>query len=62
MHRAGEGEGYPDAVKDVTIREDPDVHIVDENVVKMASLLVPKECVRHPNLLWVSQGEILYPS
>ena len=62
MHRAREGERYPDTVQDVAIREDPDVDIVDEDVVKMASLLVPKECVRHPNLLRVSQGEILYPS
>ena len=62
MHRAREGERYPDTVEDVTIREDPDVDIVDEDVVEMASLLVPKECVRHPNLLRVSQGEILYPS
>ena len=30
--------------------------------MKVASLLVPEECVRHPNLLRVSQGEILDPS
>ena len=62
MHWTREGQRDPDAVEDVTIREDPDVDIVDEDVVKVASLLVPKECVRHPNLLRVSQGEILYPS
>ena len=56
MHRAREGQGNPDTVEDVAIREDPDVDIVDKDVVKVASLLVPEECVRHPNLLRVSQG------
>ena len=62
VHRAREGQGDPDTVEDVAIREDPDVDIIDEDVVKVASLLVPEECVRHPNLFRVSQGEILYPS
>ena len=62
VHGAREGQGDPDTVEDVAIREDPDVDIVDEDVVKVASLLVSEECVWHPNLLWVSQGEILYPS
>ena len=62
MHWTREGQRDPDAVEDVAIREYPDVDIVDEDVVKVASLLVPEECVRHPNLLRVSQGEILYPS
>ena len=62
MHWTRERQRDPDAVEDVAIREDPDVDIVDEDVVKVASLLVPEECVRHPNLLRVSQGEILYPS
>ena len=56
VHGTREGQGNPDTVENVTIREDPDVDIVDEDVVKVASLLVPEECVRHPNLLRVSQG------
>ena len=56
IHGTREGQGNPDTVEDVAIREDPDVDIVDEDVVKVASLLVPEECVRHPNLLRVSQG------
>ena len=62
MHWTRESQRDPDAVKNVAIRKDPDVDIVDEDVVKVASLLVPEECVRHPNLLRVSQGEILDPS
>ena len=61
VHGAGKGEGDPDAVEDVAVREDPDVDVVDEDVVKVSSLLVPEERVRHPDLLWVSQGEILNP-
>ena len=62
MHGAREGQGDPDAVEDVAIWEDPDVNIVDEDVVKVTRLLVSEESIWHPHLFWVSQGKIFYPS
>ena len=50
MHWTRERQRYPDAVEDVAIREDPDVDIVDEDVVEVAALLVAEEGVRHPDL------------
>ena len=60
VHGAGERQGDPDTVEHVTVREDPDVDIVDEDVVEVSSLLVPKESVRHPDLLGVGEGEVLH--
>ena len=55
VHRTGESEGYSDAVEDITVWEDSDIDIVDEDVVEVTSLLVAEERVRHPHLLRVSQ-------
>ena len=58
MHGAREGQGDPDTVEDVAIGEDPDVDIVDEDVVKVASLLVLKEGVGHPDLVGVCHRQV----
>ena len=60
VHGAAEGERDADAVEDIAVREDPDVDIVDEDVVEVARLLVPEEGVRHPDLLGVGEGEVLH--
>ena len=54
IHGAREGERDADAVEDVTVGEDSDVDIVDEDVVEVSGLLIPEERVRHPNFLGVS--------
>ena len=55
VHGAGESQGDPDTVEHVAVGEDPDVDVVDEDVVEVTSLLVAEEGVRHPHLLRVSQ-------
>jgi hypothetical protein len=40
----------PDAVEDLAVGKDPNVDIVDENVVKVANLLVAEKGVWHPHL------------
>ena len=51
---------FPDAVEDVAIREDSDVDIINEDVVEVPGLLVPEESVRHPDLLRVSESQVLH--
>ena len=46
----------PDAVEDVPVRVDPDVEVGREDVVELTDLLVPEECVRHPDLTGVREG------
>ena len=55
VHRTRQGERDTDAVEDITIGEDSDVDIVDEDVVEVPSLLITEEGVRHPDLLGVSE-------
>ena len=51
----------PDAEKDVAIRKDPDVEVWCEDVVESSDLLISEECVWHPHLARVRQGQVLDP-
>ena len=48
----------PYAEEHVSVGEDPDVDVVDEDGVEVAGLLVAEKRVRHPNLLRVRQGQV----
>ena len=56
VHGTEAGQGDADAVEDVTVRVDPDVEVRGQDVVEVADLLVPEECVGHPNLARVRQS------
>ena len=58
VHGAEACEGDADAVEDITIREDADIEVGCQNVVKCSNLLIPKESVRHPNFTGISHGQI----
>ena len=58
VHGAAAQQARPDAVEDVTVREDPDVEVGGEDLVEPRHLLVPEEGVRHPDLARVSEGEV----
>ena len=58
VHGAAAQQARPDAVEDVTVREDSDVEVGGEDLVEPRHLLVPEEGVRHPDLARVSEGEV----
>ena len=58
VHGAAAQQARPDAVEDVTVREDSDVEVGGEDLVEPRHLLVPEESVRHPDLARVSEGEV----
>ena len=58
VHGTEAGQRDADAVEHVPVRVDPDVEVGGEDVVEVADLLVPEECVGHPDLARVRQGEI----
>lgn len=48
----------PDAKEYVAIRKNSDVYVVHQDRMKVARLLIAKECVRLPDLLRISKGEV----
>lgn len=49
----------PDAVENISVREDPDIDIVDEDGVEVSGLLIAEESIGHPDLVRIGQGQIL---
>jgi hypothetical protein len=58
MHRAGTGEGHPDAVQHVAVGKHPDVQVGLQNVVETANLLVAKKRVRHPDFVGICHCQV----
>ena len=54
--------GWPDAKEYVTIRKNSDIYVVHQDRVEVASLFIAKECVRLPDLLRISEGEVFQPT
>ena len=52
----------PDAVEDVTIGEDSDVDVVDQDGVELSGFFVPEKRVRHPDLAGIRQGQVFHPA
>jgi hypothetical protein len=48
----------PDAVQHVSVGEDADVDVVDEDGVEVSGLLVAEERVGHPHLAGVGQRQV----
>ena len=51
----------PDAVEDITVWINPDVEIGGQDVVEGSDLLVPEECIRHPDLASIREGQVADP-
>ena len=49
----------PDAVQNLAVGVDADIHIGHDDVVEVTRLLVLEEGVRHPDLLRVRHGQVL---
>ena len=49
---------HPYAVKDISVREYPDIQVWLDNVVKLPILLIPEESVRHPHLGTFCHGQV----
>ena len=58
VHGAAAQQACPDAVEDVSVREDPDVEVGGEDLVEPRHLLVPEEGVRHPHLACICHGQV----
>ena len=56
IHGAEACERYSDAVENITVREDSNVEVGSEDVVKCSDLLVSEECVGHPNFAGIRQS------
>ena len=56
IHGAEACERYSDAVENITVREDSNVEVGSEDVVKCSNLLISEECVGHPNFAGIRQS------
>lgn len=52
----------PDAIENLAIGEDPDVDVGHDNLVLPGLFLVAEECVWHPDLGRISQGQVFQPT
>lgn len=52
----------PDAIENTTVGVDAQVHIGQNDVMEVTQLLVLEEKVRHPHLVRLRQGQVLYPT
>ena len=59
VHGAAQGERDSDTIENITIGVDSHVQVGLNDIVKLSSLLVPEERVRHPDLLTVRHGQVL---
>ena len=51
----------PNTVKYIAVWKDTYVHIGHKDVVESTFLFISEKCIRHPNLLRICHGEVLYP-
>ena len=51
-------EILPDAVENVPVREDPDVEVWRQDLVKSRNLLISKESVGHPDLPSIGESQV----
>ena len=56
IHGAEAGERYSDAVENISVREDSNVEVRSEDVVKCSNLFISEERVGHPNFAGIRQS------
>ena len=49
----------PDAVENITIREDSYIQVRSKNIVEPSYLFIPEKSVRHPHFSYICHCEVL---